>query len=141
MAEIGFTLSVFGLPDGVIQVVRFEGEEEIGRPYRFVIDVISRSETLENLIARSATFSLHSAAGERHIHGVIAEFHAGAEAAGGYYSYQFVLVPRLWLLGLCRNSRSFGSDGALDVAGVVGQLLRSPQGLSLASDDFAFHLM
>ncbi|MGO1081144.1 type VI secretion system Vgr family protein, partial [Inquilinus sp. CA228] len=143
MAEIEFALSIFGLPDGVIQVVRFEGEEEIGRPYRFVIDVISRSETLsvEDLVARAATFSLRSAAGERQIHGVIAEFHEGAEAAGGHYSYQFVLVPRLWLLGLSRNSRSFGTDRALDVAGVVGQLLQSPQGLGLSSDDFAFHLM
>ncbi|MGO1081342.1 contractile injection system protein, VgrG/Pvc8 family, partial [Inquilinus sp. CA228] len=143
MANIAFELSVTGLPDDVIQVVRFEGEEELGRPYRFVIDVVSRSETLsaEDLIARSATFSFSSDAGERQVHGIVAGFREGAEVAGGYYSYQFVLMPRLWLLGLSRNSRSFGSDGDLDVAGVVRQLLEDPQALGFSSDDFAINLM
>ncbi|WP_218243283.1 type VI secretion system tip protein TssI/VgrG [Comamonas fluminis] len=110
--RFSFQSEAYPQDSGKFAVVRMEGSEAISRPYRFELILVSDDAQidLDLMLARSATFSLHSP-GDRppppnHYSGVLAEFDQ-LHQAGGYTFYRAVLVPRLWRLSLYRISEVY----------------------------------
>ncbi len=101
---------------GLLHVTSLRGEEAIGRPYRFELDLVSADPSLplDAMLGRPAVLSL----GTRRIHGVVAELTQGDPGEGGYL-YHAVLVPRMWLASLGVRSRVFQRMSAPQIAAAV----------------------
>jgi len=97
-------------PD-TFRVVDFKGTEEISRPYRFEINLISAEGEIDLKAVNGAPAFLAFERNEetRKIHGVLAEFDQG-EWIGRHYVYRAVLVPRVWLMSLRRQSQIYTKD-------------------------------
>ncbi|MGH6913559.1 MAG: type VI secretion system Vgr family protein, partial [Geminicoccales bacterium] len=141
-AAISFEVSVSGMAPGALRVVTVEGEEALSRPYRFEIEAVSDDPNLavDALPGKPATLTMRRETDERQIHGVIAEVDENGMAAGGFYAYRLVLVPRLWLLTLSRHNRTFGTVTPMTVVEVVSAVLSERDGLQLGGEDYAFRL-
>ncbi|MDJ0607345.1 MAG: type VI secretion system tip protein TssI/VgrG [Kiloniellales bacterium] len=131
-------------------VVRFEGEEEISRPYRFVVDLVSdRPDVdLDAALGRPATLSFQRGDdGElRKIHGVLSEIELGREGQHGHYAYRAVLVPRLWMMSLTRQNQIYQNRTIPEIVEeeLKGSKGKGPAGNStfdFAADDFEFRLL
>lgn len=97
----GFTCGDFD--DDTFDVLRFSGEEEISRLYRFEIDLISDDTSLDvdDLQDQPSTFTIAGGGHEREIQGVASEVEVLDQVADRT-RYRVVLVPRLWELTLTR---------------------------------------
>ena len=96
------------------EVARFHGVEEIGVPFRFEVELLSRDPSVDfaQVLDKPATLTLRRGLHERRVAGVVAELQQGGRNAD-QSEYRVVLVPRLARLGLGRRSRTFGSGLAL----------------------------
>ena len=113
------TLSVPGLPHE-LNVLKFDGHEAISQPYRFVIDVVSRTADLD-----PGQFLYHPAFlafDDPHtgIFGHIQQF-AFRESTSDLSHYQLILSPRLQTLSLRVNQRIFQN---LSVEQIITQVLK-----------------
>ena len=100
-----FTLEFPGQTIGSATVIRFEGEEKLSRPYRFVIDFAAKDPDLDGLINQNAVFTISGpATGRQSIYrGVVAEIeHTGR--VGGFNLYRVVIMPAM--SGLARHIQS-----------------------------------
>jgi len=96
-------------PEAGFQVVRFEGEEALGRCYRFRIELASERQDLDPaaLVGGRATLRmLRRERPELAFHGVVARFRQ-LHQAPPFCFYEAVLVPRLHLLSLSRHNQVF----------------------------------
>ena len=130
VARLYFETSTLG-PD-TFQVVDFTGEENISQPFRFEITLVSKEPEIDfaDVINQEATLTILRGEEKVPIHGVIADFQQGRQAAA-LYGYRAVLVPRLWLLTLNFQSRIFQNmtveeavTKVLEDAGLSGQDFR-----------------
>ncbi|WP_437627198.1 type VI secretion system Vgr family protein [Sorangium sp. So ce1151] len=92
-------------PAGGFTVLGLRGEEALSRPYRFEIDLASPDPALP-------LDELAGAAGEldlagRAIPGVVVEVEQGGALGDGRYAYRIALAPRVALLGLARQTRTY----------------------------------
>ena len=96
------------------EVARFHGVEEIGVPFRFEVELLSRDPSVDfaQVLDKPATLTLRRGLHERRVAGVVAELQQGGRNAD-QSEYRVVLVPRLARLGLGRRSRTFGGGLAL----------------------------
>jgi type VI secretion system secreted protein VgrG len=99
---------------GELQVVSFQGSEQISKPYRFEIVLLGSSivaDTIErDLLGQTVQLRISGGRDEhRSVHGVVRRVEADGSSGGGgrQHRYRVWLVPRLWLLGQGRNSRIF----------------------------------
>ncbi|WP_441289386.1 type VI secretion system Vgr family protein [Sorangium sp. KYC3313] len=92
-------------PAGAFTVLGLRGEEALSRPYRFEIDLASPDPALplDDLVGAAGELDLAG----RAIPGVVAEVEQGGALGGDRYAYRVVLVPRLALLGLARQTRIY----------------------------------
>ncbi|QXD13878.1 type VI secretion system tip protein VgrG [Rhodocaloribacter litoris] len=92
--------------------VRFRGYEEISRPYRFEIDLVSDDPHIDLAAVTGQPATLHlQRIGDgfehfRPIHGIVVDFQL-LQSQEGYAAYRAELVPRLWLASLAHRSRIF----------------------------------
>lgn len=98
------------------EVVGFKGVEDLARPYRFEIELVSPQTNvkLEDMVRHACRLAVKQAIpgseGKRFrtakIHGVLSAFEQLDQLHDGVH-YRAVLVPRLWRLGLTVQSRVF----------------------------------
>jgi type VI secretion system secreted protein VgrG len=104
---------------------RMVGTEELGRPFRYEVDLVSTSAIKAGLLSilgskMTVKIKLADETSYRHFNGVITRA-AYLGQAQGYERYRFELRPMLWLLSQQVKSRIFQQKTLIDV---VEQSLR-----------------
>ena len=117
------TFESANLEPETFQVVRFEGEEQLSQPFRFVIELLSEDPAvaLSDVVNQPAALTVHGVA----VHGIVEDIQQRGHTAE-YYGYQVVLVPHFALLGLSYQSRIFQE---MTVEDIVGEVLDELSGL------------
>jgi len=131
-----FSFDTAAVAPDALQVVDFNGVEEISRTYKFVVRLVSEDGELDldAIIGKPATLSLRRREGDPlPIHGVVSDFRQGGHVADRY-AYEATLVPRLWLLSLSYQCRVFQQ---MRVDEIVSDVLKQA---GLGSRDFRFAL-
>ncbi len=129
------------VPDGTLAVIRMDGAEELSRPYRFTIELVSSKPDLDldKILEQPATLTLRrgDAAGGRRtaqtlrIHGALEVFEQ-LDPGPNWFNYRAVLVPRLQFLKLTCQSRIFQEQS---IPAIVTEVLK---GAGLTTADFEF---
>ena len=119
------------LPDDTFEVVTFKGTEALSRPYEFVVNLSSEDADIDlSAVLRSpAALTMQRGDEGTPVHGVLAAFEQLHQANRRTF-YRAVLVPRLWYLGMNRDSRVFLNKKVPDV---IEDVLK---GLGLTSQDY-----
>ena len=108
----GFRFVSQACPEAGFRVVRFEGREELGRCYRFRIELASARQDLDlnALMGGRATFTIlrqmRTGRPDLPFHGVLLAFRQLHQAPPHTF-YEAILVPRLHLLSLTRHNQVF----------------------------------
>ncbi len=91
-----FSLEFPGQSAGSVIVIRFEGEERLSQPYRFVIDFAAKAPDLDGLINQSAVFTIGGPATGRKTayRGVAVEIEQTGRT-GGFNLYRVVVMPAI----------------------------------------------
>ncbi len=83
--------------------------EELGRPFRFDLDLLSLEPSLEfaDIVGKSVTIRLDRGENEpRYFNGVVSRF-AQSGMVGAYYGYTAQVVPWVWILTRTSDCRIF----------------------------------
>ncbi len=106
---INFSFRSTVLAEDVFQVVRFEGEEEISRLFRFEIYLVSRDPNIDlsAVLDAQAYLSLSTHKNTRYFHGMLAVFEQGGRLPDDLYCYRAILVPRIWILTQSRQNQIY----------------------------------
>ena len=88
------------------KVISFEGFEELSQPFYFRIEVVSNTfdVDLNKVVGAAAEFTIARGSSARKLHGIVSSIEQGPEGASGSYHYLITLVPRLWKMGLSRQT-------------------------------------
>lgn len=108
MERADFTFEAGGLGPGDWSVVRFRGSEGVSTLFRFDIELASPDPAidLDAVVGQAGTLTIVTGAGPRHVHGIVSRIEV-ASAGRATTRYAARLVPRLWTLGLRRQSRIY----------------------------------
>lgn len=89
-----FSLEFPGQSTGGVIVIRFEGEERLSQPYRFVIDFAAKTPDLDGLINQNAVFTIGGpATGRKTVYrGVVVEIEQTGRT-GAFNLYRVVVMP------------------------------------------------
>jgi type VI secretion system secreted protein VgrG len=95
---------------------RMTGEEEMGRAFRYDVDLLCESSELdlESLLGKKMTVAAEHKNGERHFNGVCTQFRV-LGATHRYIRYRATLRPELALLSYTRNCRIFQKKKVPDI--------------------------
>jgi type VI secretion system secreted protein VgrG len=95
---------------------RMTGEEELGRPFRYEVDLLCESGELdlEALLGKKMTVTIEHKAGERFFNGVCTQFRV-LGATHRYIRYRASLRPEFSLLGYATNCRIFQKKTVPDI--------------------------
>jgi type VI secretion system secreted protein VgrG len=124
-----------GLGKDVLLLERFSGEEGVSTPFRFTLEMLSDNASVDpaSLLRKPISVAVVIPGGkERHFHGIVNRFSAGARRAG-LTSYKAEMVPWLWFLTLRNDCRIFQNQTAKDI---VEKIFKD-----LGYTDFKFKLM
>ena len=115
-----FQFTVGGLDPSTFEVVAFTGREALSQPFEFEVRLVSRDPGVDpaDVLGAAASLVRHRGTEPVPVHGVVAEFDLGAQTPDRA-EYRAVLVPRLWRLGLARQSRVFQDVTVPDVVRAV----------------------
>ena len=128
-----FQFTVGGLDPATFEVASFSGREAISEPYWFEVRLLSRDPDVDpaGVLGAQATLVRHRGLEPVPVHGVVAEFDLGSRTPDRA-EYRAVLVPRLWRLGLARQSRVFQDATVPDVVRSVLDEHRVPARFELS---------
>jgi type VI secretion system secreted protein VgrG len=93
------------------------GEEELGRPFRLELEVLSTDEAvdIDRVLGQPMTVALDLAGeGQRHFNGFVTSFRQQGRL-GGHALYRATLRPWLWFLSRRANCRIFQEKTAVDI--------------------------
>ena len=124
-----------GLGKDVLLLERFSGHEGVSTPFRFTLDMLSENAAVEpaDVLRKPISVTLVIPGGkERHFHGIVNRFSAGARRAG-LTSYRAEMVPWLWFLSLTNDCRIHQN---LSVPDIISKVFKD-----LGHSDFKFKLM
>jgi type VI secretion system secreted protein VgrG len=95
---------------------RMTGEEELGRPFRYEVDMLCESSELdlEALLGKKMTVTIEHKTGERHFNGVCTQFRV-LGTTHRYIRYRATLRPELSLLSYTSNCRIFQKKKVPDI--------------------------
>ena len=116
-----FSLEFPGQATGAVTVIRFEGEEGLSRPYRFVIDFATKAPDLDGLIQQKAVFTIGGpATGRKSVYrGVVVEIEQTGRVMG-WDLYRVVLMPAM--TGLAKSIQSEIYIDSLPIPEVVKKI-------------------
>lgn len=116
-----FSLEFPGQATGDVTVIRFEGEEGLSRPYRFVIDFAAKAPDLDGLINQKAVFAIGGpVTGRKSVYrGVVVEIEQTGRVMG-WELYRVVLMPAM--AGLARSIHSEIYIDSLPIPEVVKKI-------------------
>ena len=104
-------------PNLTFQVRLFEGKEALSKPYKFIINLVSKA-TIEGakILNKAAKLKIHRDQSSVTYHGIVTEFQQG-QKTGDTANYQAVLSPKWSVLSLSKRSDvfvnlPFWSDGS-----------------------------
>ncbi len=109
MSSKKFEFTVTNLKNTYFEVVRFVGEEEISRCYRFEIDLVSTTKdvNIDTVLQSPAQFKiLRDNSDDILFNGYINEFYQ-FQKYNDYTYYRAILIPKLWWLEKSYSSRIF----------------------------------
>jgi len=96
------------LGDDALLFDRMDGTEELGRLFRYEIELLAREDvTFEDLLGQAVTVTMElPEGGERHFHGHVTRLaHLGRKEK--YWRYRATVSPWLWFLTRTSNCRIF----------------------------------
>ncbi len=100
------------------------GDEEMGRPFEYVVEVLSKSSTIKavDALGQSMTVSvqLPDLLGFRHFNGFITRF-SQVGMLGNFHVYRAVLHPWLWFLGQSSDCRIFQNRSLIEIVSKIFQ--------------------
>jgi type VI secretion system secreted protein VgrG len=101
-----------GLPDDLLGVVDFAGDEAISQPFRYVVNLVSTDPDIafEDVVNEKASLLMARGDEVSPVHGIVTDFQQGRRVSitlGDRYLYRAVLVPRLQRLAYSHQSRIF----------------------------------
>lgn len=104
------------LPPETFEVMSFEGVDEVSEPYLFNLLLLAESETIsaDDVINKISTLYIYRDGEYYPFSGVAIDF----RFLGKNYdhaSYEITLAPRLWLLGLTKQTRIFQNKKATQI--------------------------
>ena len=111
-----FAFSTTGVDAEDVRVLRFTGTEGISQCFTYDIELASFEIDVdfEDVVGEPGTLEIHTAHGQRYVHGIIARWEeVGHSRAFTYYAAR--LVPRVWTLTLKRQSRIFQKMSTPDI--------------------------
>jgi type VI secretion system secreted protein VgrG len=103
--------------DDTLVAVGLTGEEEVSRPFRFVIDFVSTKSSIAagSMLGKPMSIQLPvGESGSRPIHGLVRSF-ASVGRVRELYRYRAELVPALWFMTLSSDCRTFENLSVLDI--------------------------
>ncbi|MBM48228.1 MAG: hypothetical protein CMP27_00140 [Roseibacillus sp.] len=110
MATCEFEFTVDALEQNAISVTEFAGKEEISRPFRFELDLLSTDKDLafEDIVNRPAKLRIrrNNDDEESTICGQVIDFEQSSESRSAA-RYHAILVPRVWILSYTFQSCVF----------------------------------
>ena len=125
MALLGRDTSVTGpFPKGVLLLETLKGQEELGRPYKFDLGLLSKEPDLDpaDVLGKPLAVCIQLGTGkERFFHGIVTRFSKGG-ATQLYTRYAAEIRPRLSLLDFAADCRIF-NDPAQDALSIVKTVL------------------
>ncbi|MDX1926020.1 MAG: type VI secretion system tip protein TssI/VgrG [Pirellulaceae bacterium] len=108
---------------------RLTGEDKLGRPFNFNVEVLSTKADLSpyDMVGKTMAVELKSKSGDsRFFHGIISRF-LNVGNAGGLQLYQLELRPWIWLLSHSLDSRIFQE---LTIPEIIGKVFKDKNGFS-----------
>jgi type VI secretion system secreted protein VgrG len=95
---------------------RMTGEEELGRPFRYEVDLLCETAELdlESLLGKKMTITIEHKGGERHFNGVCTQFRV-LGSTHRFMRYRASLRPEFSLLGFSSNCRIFQKKTVPDI--------------------------
>lgn len=114
--EADFFLEVGPYSGKDLQVIRFEGEESLSRPFLFQLEVAMEEAEpdFDALLGKAAMLTIEGDQGTRYVCGIVSKFEQFSEPTR-LTQYKVDLVPKLWLLGLRKKSRIFQQMAVPDI--------------------------
>ena len=110
-----FTFEAGKLDTEVLRVLRFRGTEGISELFRFDLDLVSGDPEVNfDVVGEKAVLSWKGTEGERRVHGIIASFEQTSQGKNLTH-YAARLVPKVWTLRLCQQSRIFQNLSTPDI--------------------------
>lgn len=106
------------LGDNSLIATAFDGEEEMSKPFRYRVALISQNESIDpaTLLGSSMTCEVHThGGGSRLFNGIVKRWTAGAMYDRAYRCYTAELVPKLWLLSRRSDCRIFQERSVTDI--------------------------
>jgi type VI secretion system secreted protein VgrG len=108
-------------------LVGMSGEEAVNGLYRYTLDLVSNDDSItsDTLLGSSVSFGviegLAPEPGQEPMwwNGIVSKFGGGLNAGEDLFSYRMEVVPKLWLAGLKKRSRTFEQQTASDVINAV----------------------
>ncbi|NOQ30564.1 MAG: type VI secretion system tip protein VgrG [Helicobacteraceae bacterium] len=134
--EILFKFNTPAFPDYNLQVISFNGSEEIGELYEYDIDLISSNNDIDfdQILTTEVSLQLHNPDGEdRFIHGVL-EFFEAHQQIDDNTMYKARLVPKLWLLSNTSYQQIFLNK---NIPTILETILKDAH---FTQDDYMFNL-
>jgi len=99
--------------------VSLTGEEEVSRPFLFVVDFVSTNASVAPGTLLGKAMTLHIPTTEdksRAIHGLVRQFSSvGRDQSDEFSQYRVEIVPALWFMSLSSDCRTFENMSALDI--------------------------
>ena len=99
--------------------VSLTGEEEVSKPFLFVVDLISTNASVSpgSLLGKAMTLHIPTTEDKsRAIHGLVRRFSSvGRDQADELSLYRVEIVPALWFMSLSSDCRTFENMSALDI--------------------------
>lgn len=119
--EAQFLFTVNGCREE-LGVLRFSGEEALGKNYHFEIDVVSDSESLDIMALQhqTACLTLHNSPQPRFIHGIVVSV-GHIKSDTHYHHYRFQLAPQAELLRYRTDQRIFQQQSVTDIIQAIWQ--------------------
>ncbi len=125
MALLGRDTSVTGpFPKGVLLLETLKGQEELGRPYKFELGLLSKEPDLDpaDVLGKPLAVCIQLNTGkERFFHGIVTRFHKGG-ATQLHTRYAAEIRPMLSLFDFTSDCRIF-NDPAQDALSIVKAVL------------------
>ena len=116
-------------------VLGFTGREGLSQPFQYELSIGAQDVTIdfEEMIGAAACLTIATPQGDRLVHGIVSRWEETSPGRN-WTTYRATLVPRLWALGLARDTRTFQNQSTPDIVKAV------LTGAGLASDDFKLSL-
>ncbi len=120
MATPGF-ITVTPLCGEELHFRSMTGGEEIGQPFEYAVDVLSKNPDIKlfEALGQKMTVTVqYTESGARHFNGLVTRL-SQTGMFGNYYAYRAVLHPWLWFLGRASDCRIFQNKSVPEIVGKI----------------------